>query len=129
MLIPAVTAAAACSPSGSKNNNRRPLTFSLPSATASAPPSPLWGDGGGGGAPAGFAAGRLHLHDGRAAIHGGGHARILGLWCGCGCLTEDHTRASSREGSCRANCRPSTQTIAPVGQRIVASGLARAFCP
>src|SRR3970282_2524143 len=41
MLMPAVTAAAACSPSGSKNSRERPLTFSLPAATACAQPSPI----------------------------------------------------------------------------------------
>ena len=45
MLIPAVTAAAACSPSGSKKRRRRPLTFGVPAATASAQPSPNRVDG------------------------------------------------------------------------------------
>ena len=31
--MPAVTAAAACSPSGSKNSRRRPFTFGFPAAT------------------------------------------------------------------------------------------------
>ncbi len=45
MLMPAVTAAAACSPSGSKKMSRRPLTFVLPAATAAAHPSPIWVEG------------------------------------------------------------------------------------
>ncbi len=45
MLIPAVTAAAACSPSGSKKISLRPLTFCLPAATATAQPSPICVDG------------------------------------------------------------------------------------
>src|ERR1044071_5550791 len=52
MLMPAVTAAAACSPSGSKNSKDRPLTFFLPSATAWAQPSPICVDGVIGYAPA-----------------------------------------------------------------------------
>ena len=43
--IPAVTAAAACSPSGSKNSSRRPFTLRFPSATATAQPSPICVDG------------------------------------------------------------------------------------
>ncbi len=49
---PAVTAAAACSPSGSKKMRRRPCTFVLPAATAAAHPSPIWVDGVIGYAPA-----------------------------------------------------------------------------
>ncbi len=45
MAMPAVTAAAACSPSGSKKISRRPLTLSRPAATATAQPSPIWVDG------------------------------------------------------------------------------------
>ncbi len=45
MLIPAVTPAAACSPSGSKKISGRPLTFSLPAATAAAHPSPICVEG------------------------------------------------------------------------------------
>jgi hypothetical protein len=45
MLIPAVTAAAACSPSGSKKRSRRPLTLVFPLAMASAQPSPIWVEG------------------------------------------------------------------------------------
>src|SRR5687768_7335143 len=52
MLMPAVTAAAACSPSGSKKSSRRPLTFGRPCATASAQPSPICVDGVIGYAPA-----------------------------------------------------------------------------
>src|SRR5512146_763306 len=52
MLMPAVTAAAACSPSGSKKRRRRPFTFVLPPATASAHPSPICVDGVIGYAPA-----------------------------------------------------------------------------
>ena len=52
MLMPAVTAAAACSPSGSKNSSRRPFTLRLPSATAAAQPSPICVDGVIGYAPA-----------------------------------------------------------------------------
>ena len=52
MLMPAVTAAAACSPSGSKNSSRRPFTLRLPSATACAHPSPICVDGVIGYAPA-----------------------------------------------------------------------------
>ena len=43
--MPAVTAAAACSPSGSKKSKRRPLTLSLPWAAATAQPSPIWVEG------------------------------------------------------------------------------------
>ena len=43
--MPAVTPAAACSPSGSKKISRRPLTFGLPWAAAFAQPSPIWVDG------------------------------------------------------------------------------------
>src|SRR3972149_6389610 len=52
MLMPAVTAAAACSPSGSKNSSLRPCTFGVPAATAAAHPPPLWVDGVMGYAPA-----------------------------------------------------------------------------
>src|SRR5512133_2602898 len=52
MLMPAVTAAAACSPSGSKKRSLRPLTLRFPSATAAAHPSPIWVDGVIGYAPA-----------------------------------------------------------------------------
>ena len=45
MLMPAVTPAAACSPSGSKNRSRRPFTLVWPCATASAQPSPICVDG------------------------------------------------------------------------------------
>jgi len=43
--IPAVTPAAACSPSGSKKMSRRPFTLSLPWAAATAHPSPIWVEG------------------------------------------------------------------------------------
>ena len=52
MLMPAVTAAAACSPSGSKKIRRRPLTFGVPAAIAAAKPSPIWVEGVIGYAPA-----------------------------------------------------------------------------
>src|SRR3990172_3527715 len=52
MLIPAVTAAAACSPSGSKKRRWRPLTLVLPAARAAAQPSPIWVEGVIGYAPA-----------------------------------------------------------------------------
>jgi hypothetical protein len=45
MLIPAVTPAAACSPSGSKNRSRRPFTLVVPAAFAAAQPSPICVDG------------------------------------------------------------------------------------
>ena len=45
MLIPAVTPAAACSPSGSKKIRFRPKTFFWPAATAKAQPSPIWVEG------------------------------------------------------------------------------------
>ena len=45
IAMPAVTPAAACSPSGSKKISRRPLTLSLPCAAATAHPSPIWVDG------------------------------------------------------------------------------------
>ncbi len=44
-LMPAVTAAAACSPSGSKKMSRRPFTFFVPAATAAAQPSPICVEG------------------------------------------------------------------------------------
>ena len=43
--MPAVTPAAACSPSGSKKISRRPLTLGVPLAAASAQPSPICVDG------------------------------------------------------------------------------------
>src|SRR5690606_25117918 len=52
MLMPAVTAAAACSPSGSKNRSRRPNALGWPAATACAHPSPICVDGVIGYAPA-----------------------------------------------------------------------------
>jgi hypothetical protein len=45
MLIPAVTAAAACSPSGSKKISGLPFTFVFPAAIAAAHPSPIWVEG------------------------------------------------------------------------------------
>ncbi len=45
IAMPAVTAAAACSPSGSKKSSRRPNTLRRPSATAAAHPSPICVDG------------------------------------------------------------------------------------
>jgi hypothetical protein len=52
MLMPAVTAAAACSPSGSKKISCRPFTFGFPAAIAAAHPSPIWVEGVIGYAPA-----------------------------------------------------------------------------
>jgi hypothetical protein len=45
MAIPAVTAAAACSPSGSTKISRRPETFRWPAAAASAQYSPICVEG------------------------------------------------------------------------------------
>ena len=45
MLMPAVTPAAACSPSASKCSSPRPLTFFAPAAAASAQPRPIGVDG------------------------------------------------------------------------------------
>src|SRR3990172_8518121 len=52
MLMPAVTAAAACSPWGSKKIRRRPLTLVWPAAIAAAQPSPICVEGVIGYAPA-----------------------------------------------------------------------------
>jgi len=45
MLMPAVTPAAACSPSGSKNSSLRPFTLVFPAALAAAHPSPICVEG------------------------------------------------------------------------------------
>ena len=45
MLNPAITPAAACSPSGSKKIKLRPFTFVAPAATAAAQPSPICVEG------------------------------------------------------------------------------------
>jgi hypothetical protein len=45
MAMPAVTAAAACSPSGSMKMSGRPEMFRWPAAAASAQNSPIWVEG------------------------------------------------------------------------------------
>jgi len=59
--MPAVTAAAACSPSGSTKISGRPDTLTCPAAAASAQNSPIWVDGVIGQAPAASVDSRSHM--------------------------------------------------------------------
>ena len=77
MLMPAVTAAAACSPSGSKKSSRRPLTLVCPWATASGPALAHLRRGGDRIRARPFARRGLHRDDGAAAVHRRANPGIL----------------------------------------------------
>ena len=61
MAMPAVTAAAACSPSGSMKISGRPEMLMCPAAVASAQYSPIWVEGVIGYAPAASVDSRSHI--------------------------------------------------------------------